>query len=187
MLPYVKINFANGAIGGSEPLDDGVTLMLLGGSGDDMDVMNLTDYRRQVGSGTESPAVVAFYNEVGGNSRLIVTHCAITDVALKAKLCEYHGEIRTVVIDGVSSAETINLLQNIAEWSTETLYAPVLMLIGVTEALIDGTASFKTLEKDFTCYSIGSCCLFKQITELTLKNSISILCFLFLSKHKSIF
>lgn len=147
-LPYVKINFANGAIGGSEPLDDGVTLMVLGGSGDDMDVMNLTDYRRQVGSGTESPAVVAFYNEVGGNSRLIVTHCAITDVALKAKLCEYHGEIRTVVIDGVSSAETINLLQNIAEWSTETLYAPVLMLIGVTEALIDGTASFKTLEKN---------------------------------------
>lgn len=147
-LPYVKINFANGAIGGSEPMDDGVTLMILGGSGDDLDVQNLTDYRRQIGNATESPEVVAFYNEAAGNARLIVSHCELTDVALKNKLSEYNGDIRTLVINGVAAAATINLLQNVAEWSAETLFAPVLVLVGATAALIEDTANFKTLEKN---------------------------------------
>lgn len=148
MLPYVKINFANGAVGGVEPMDDGVTLMVLGGSGSDIDCMNLTDYRRKIGNATESPEVVAFYNEANGNARLIVTHCEMTDQALKAKLGEYNGEVRTVVINNVSTAATISLLQNVAEWSTDALYAPVLMLVGATEALISETASFKSLEKN---------------------------------------
>lgn len=150
-LPYVKIKFANGAIGGSEPMDDGVTLMLLGGSGADLDVLNLTDYRKQIGNATESPEVVAYYNEVGGNARLIVSHITATDANLKAKLSEYNGVIRTVVINGAGNAEMLAMLQNVAVWSAETLYAPVMMLVGATEAYIADTASVKALEKDRVC------------------------------------
>ena len=148
MLPFVKINFNNGAIGGNEPMEDGVTMMVLSGyKGADMDLMNIEDYRSKLGKGeSERAEIVAFYNEVGGNSRLIVTGCAISDQALKDQIAKYNGEVRIIAVNGVKDVATLKVLQNVAMWATETLFAPCMFLVQATSDLIEGTANFRELE-----------------------------------------
>lgn len=151
-LPYVKINFANGAIGGAEAMDDGVTLMLLsdyGGSAD-LQCQNIEDYRRQVGDpDDEQPEIAAFYAEAGGNARLIISNCQHTETALKAKLAEYSGEIRIIVLPEASSLQAIATLQAVADWSANTLYAPAMFLIslGSSVALPSGASSWRAQDK----------------------------------------
>jgi len=137
-LPYVKIKFANGAIGGTEAMEDGVTLMLVDGLTADIVCQNIEDYRNKLGdSDTELAEVVAFYNEVGGNSKLILSTCELTDAALKAKISEYNGDIRIVVVKDVASVQNAKALQAVADWSTNTLFAPLMFLISCTDDLDD--------------------------------------------------
>lgn len=149
MLPYVKINFANGAIGGVAAMDDGVTMMILDGTSADIVCQNYTDYLNKIGDAEPSPEVEAFYNEVGGNAKLIITDCNITDADLKKKIGEYHGEVRCVVVADIAAADSLSVLQNVGKWSAESLFAPVLFLVGVKETIITAqTAGFSALNKD---------------------------------------
>lgn len=130
-------------------MDDGVTMMIIAGVETDIVCQNIEDYKKQNGnSETELAEVEAFYNEVGGNARLIITGCDITADNIKAKLAEHHGDVRILAVDGVADSQTIAMLQQVAEWSTDTLMAPIMVIAGATDALIESTASFQALGKD---------------------------------------
>ena len=47
-------------------------------------------------------------------------------------------------------------------------------------------AALEELKKNFTRYAFCLCCLLKHITELTLKHTIRVLCFLLLRQHDTI-
>lgn len=177
MLPYVKIDFANGAIGASEPMDDGVTGLVctavavtqtVDGKQTEIFALNtpylITKLDELVSKGITSgeedanatlyKAVKEFYNEAPDGSKLWIMGVADTvtlaDIVDKTKdnakklLIAANGTIRTLAvkikdksaytptvttgIDGTVRTAITNA-QALAEWATETLFAPVMVLL----------------------------------------------------------
>ena len=177
MLPYVKIDFANGAIGASEPMDDGVTGLVctavavtqtVNGETDNVFALNtpylITKLDELVSKGITSDssdanatlykAVKEFYDEAPDGSKLWIMGVAdtvtIADIVDKTKdnakklLVAANGTIRTLAvkikdksgytptvttgIDGTVRTAITNA-QSLAEWATETLFAPVMVLL----------------------------------------------------------
>lgn len=190
MLPYVKIDFANGAIGASEPMDDGVTGLVciavavtqtvdgkqettfaldtpyLITKLDDLVKKGITSEGSDVNA-TLYKAVKEFYDEAPDGSKLWIMGVAdtvtIADIVDKTKdnakklLVAANGTIRilavkvkdksgytptvTTGIDGAVRTAIVNA-QGLAEWATETLFAPVMVLLegrhytGTAETLV---------------------------------------------------
>ena len=177
MLPYVKIDFANGAIGASEPMDDGVTGLVctavavtqtVNGKTENVFALNtpylITKLDELVSKGITSDnsdsnatlykAVKEFYDEAPDGSKLWIMGVAdtvtIADIVDKTKdnakklLIAANGTIRTLAvkikdksaytptvttgIDGTVRTAITNA-QALAEWATETLFAPVMVLL----------------------------------------------------------
>ena len=177
MLPYVKIDFANGAIGASEPMDDGVTGLVctavavtqtVNGKTENVFALNtpylITKLDELVSKGITSgeedanatlyKAVKEFYDEAPDGSKLWIMGVADTvtlaDIVDKTKdnakklLIAANGTIRTLAvkikdksaytptvttgIDGTVRTAITNA-QALAEWATETLFAPVMVLL----------------------------------------------------------
>lgn len=177
MLPYVKIDFANGAIGASEPMDDGVTGLVctavavtqtVDGGTDNVFALNtpylITKLDDLVKKGVTSEssdvnatlykAVKEFYDEAPEGSKLWIMGVAdtvtIADIVDKTKdnakklLVAANGTIRTLAVKikdkssytattttGIDGAvrTAITNAQALAEWATETLFAPVMVLL----------------------------------------------------------
>lgn len=190
MLPYVKIDFANGAIGASEPMDDGVTGLVCTAVAvtqtvdgkqettfaldtpylitklDDLVKKGVTSESSDVNA-TLYKAVKEFYDEAPEGSKLWIMGVAdtvtIDDIVDKTKdnakrlLVAVNGTIRilavkvkdksgytptvTTGIDGAVRTAIVNA-QGLAEWATETLFAPVMVLLegrhytGTAETLV---------------------------------------------------
>lgn len=177
MLPNVKIDFANGAIGASEPMDDGVTGLVctavavtqtVNGKTENVFALNtpylITKLDELVSKGITSDssdsnatlykAVKEFYDEAPDGSKLWIMGVADTvtlaDIVDKTKdnakklLVAANGTIRTLAvkikdksaytptvttgIDGTVRTAITNA-QALAEWATETLFAPVMVLL----------------------------------------------------------
>ena len=177
MLPYVKIDFANGAIGASEPMDDGVTGLVCTAVAVTQTVNDKTEnvfalntpylitkldelVSKGITSGEEDAnatlykAVKEFYDEAPDGSKLWIMGVADTvtlaDIVDKTKdnakklLIAANGTIRTLAvkikdksaytptvttgIDGTVRTAITNA-QALAEWATETLFAPVMVLL----------------------------------------------------------
>lgn len=177
MLPNVKIDFANGAIGASEPMDDGVTGLVCTAVAVTQTVNDKTEnvfalntpylitkldelVSKGITSGEEGAnatlykAVKEFYDEAPDGSKLWIMGVAdtvtIADIVDKTKdnakklLIAANGTIRTLAvkikdksaytptvttgIDGTVRTAITNA-QALAEWATETLFAPVMILI----------------------------------------------------------
>ena len=177
MLPYVKIDFANGAIGASEPMDDGVTGLVCTAVAVTQTVNDKTEnvfalntpylitkldelVSKGITSGEEDAnatlykAVKEFYDEAPDGSKLWIMGVAdtvtIADIVDKTKdnakklLVAANGTIRTLAvkikdksaytptvttgIDGTVRTAITNA-QALAEWATETLFAPVMVLL----------------------------------------------------------
>ena len=177
MLPNVKIDFANGAIGASEPMDDGVTGLVCTAVAVTQTVKDKTEnvfalntpylitkldelVSKGITSGEEDAnatlykAVKEFYNEAPDGSKLWIMDVAYTvtlaDIVDKTKdnakklLVAANGTIRTLAvkikdksaytptvttgIDGTVRTAITNA-QALAEWATETLFAPVMVLL----------------------------------------------------------
>lgn len=177
MLPNVKIDFANGAIGASEPMDDGVTGLVctavavtqtVNGKTENVFALNtpylITKLDELVSKGITSDnsdsnatlykAVKEFYDEAPDGSKLWIMGVAdtvtIADIVDKTKdnakklLIAANGTIRTLAvkikdksaytptvttgIDGTVRTAITNA-QALAEWATETLFAPVMVLL----------------------------------------------------------
>ena len=177
MLPNVKIDFANGAIGASEPMDDGVTGLVCTAVAVTQTVNDKTEnvfalntpylitkldelVSKGITSGEEDAnatlykAVKEFYDEAPDGSKLWIMGVADTvtlaDIVDKTKdnakklLVAANGTIRTLAvkikdksaytptvttgIDG-SVRTAITNAQSLAEWATETLFAPVMILL----------------------------------------------------------
>ena len=177
MLPNVKIDFANGAIGASEPMDDGVTGIVctavavtqtVDGKQETTFALNtpylITKLDELVKKGVTSDnadanailykAVKEFYDEAPDGSKLWIMGVADTvtlaDIVDKTKdnakklLIAANGTIRTLAvkikdksaytptvttgIDGTVRTAITNA-QALAEWATETLFAPVMVLL----------------------------------------------------------
>lgn len=177
MLPYVKIDFANGAIGASEPMDDGVTGLVCTA----VAVTQTVDGKQETTFALDTPylitkldelvkkgvtsessdvnatlykAVKEFYDEAPEGSKLWIMGVAdtvtIDDIVDKTKdnakklLVAANGTIRilavkvkdksgynptvTTGIDGAVRTAIVNA-QGLAEWATETLFAPVMVLL----------------------------------------------------------
>lgn len=177
MLPYVKIDFANGAIGASEPMDDGVTGLVCTA----VAVTQTVDGKQETTFALDTPylitkldelvkkgvtsessdvnatlykAVKEFYDEAPEGSKLWIMGVAdtvtIADIVDKTKdnakklLVAANGTIRTLAvkikdkrdytptvttgIDGAVITAIVNA-QGLAEWATETLFAPVMVLL----------------------------------------------------------
>lgn len=177
MLPYVKIDFANGAIGASEPMDDGVTGLVCTA----VAVTQTVDGKQETTFALDTPylitkldelvkkgvtsessdvnatlykAVKEFYDEAPEGSKLWIMGVAdtvtIADMVDKTKdnakklLVAANGTIRilavkvkdksgytptvTTGIDGAVRTAIVNA-QGLAEWATETLFAPVMVLL----------------------------------------------------------
>lgn len=190
MLPYVKIDFANGAIGASEPMDDGVTGLVCTA----VAVTQTVDGKQETTFTLDTPylitkldelvkkgitsdnadanatlykAVKEFYDEAPEGSKLWIMGVAdtvtIADIVDKTKdnakklLVAANGTIRTLAvkikdkrdytptvttgIDGAVRTAIVNA-QGLAEWATETLFAPVMVLLegrhytGTAETLV---------------------------------------------------
>lgn len=177
MLPYVKIDFANGAIGASEPMDDGVTGLVctavavtqtVDGKQTEIFALNtpylITKLDELVSKGITSgeedanatlyKAVKEFYDEAPDGSKLWIMGVAdtvtIADIVDKTKdnakklLVAANGTIRTLAVKikdksaytptvttGIDGAvrTAITNAQSLAEWATETLFAPVMVLL----------------------------------------------------------
>ena len=177
MLPYVKIDFANGAIGASEPMDDGVTGLVctaaavtqtVNGKTENVFALNtpylITKLDELVSKGITSDisdanatlykAVKEFYDEAPDGSKLWIMGVAdtvtIADIVDKTKdnakklLVAANGTIRTLAVKikdksaytptvttGIDGAvrTAITNAQSLAEWATETLFAPVMVLL----------------------------------------------------------
>ena len=177
MLPNVKIDFANGVIGASEPMDDGVTGIVctavavthtVDGKQETTFALNtpylITKLDELVKKGVTSDnadanailykAVKEFYDEAPDGSKLWIMGVADTvtlaDIVDKTKdnakklLIAANGTIRTLAvkikdksaytptvttgIDGTVRTAITNA-QALAEWATETLFAPVMVLL----------------------------------------------------------
>ena len=177
MLPNVKIDFANGAIGASEPMDDGVTGLVCTAVAVTQTVNDKTEnvfalntpylitkldelVSKGITSGEEDAnatlykAVKEFYNEAPDGNKLWIMGVADTvtlaDIVDKTKdnakklLVAANGTIRTLAvkikdksaytptvttgIDGTVRTAITNA-QALAEWATETLFAPVMVLL----------------------------------------------------------
>lgn len=190
MLPYVKIDFANGAIGASEPMDDGVTGLVCTA----VAVTQTVDGKQETTFALDTPYLITklddlvkkgvtsessdvnatlykevkeFYDEAPEGSKLwimgVTDTVTIADMVDKTKdnakklLVAANGTIRilavkvkdksgytptvTTGIDGVVRTAIVNA-QGLAEWATETLFAPVMALLegrhytGTAETLV---------------------------------------------------
>lgn len=177
MLPNVKIDFANGAIGASEPMDDGVTGLVctavavtqtVNGNPETPFTLNtpylITKLDELVKKGITSDnadanatlykAVKEFYDEAPDGSKLWIMGVADTvtlaDIVDKTKdnakklLVAANGTIRTLAVkikdkSGYTATTTTGIdgavrtaitnAQALAEWATETLFAPVMVLL----------------------------------------------------------
>ena len=177
MLPNVKIDFANGAIGASEPMDDGVTGLVCTAVAVTQTVNDKTEnvfalntpylitkldelVSKGITSGEEDAnatlykAVKEFYDEAPDGSKLWIMGVADTvtlaDIVDKTKdnakklLIAANGTIRTLAVKikdksaytptvttGIDGAvrTAITNAQSLAEWATETLFAPVMVLL----------------------------------------------------------
>ena len=177
MLPNVKIDFANGAIGASEPMDDGVTGLVCTAVAVTQTVNDKTEnvfalntpylitkldelVSKGITSGEEDAnatlykAVKEFYDEAPDGSKLWIMGVAdtvtIADIVDKTKdnakklLVAANGTIRTLAVKikdksaytptvttGIDGAvrTAITNAQSLAEWATETLFAPVVVLL----------------------------------------------------------
>ena len=177
MLPYVKIDFANGAIGASEPMDDGVTGLICTAVAvtqtvdgkqettfaldtpylitklDDLLKKGITSESSDVNA-TLYKAVKEFYDEAPEGSKLwimgVTDTVTIADMVDKTKdnakrlLVAANGTIRilavkvkdksdytptvTTGIDGAVITAIVNA-QGLTQWATETLFAPVMVLL----------------------------------------------------------
>ena len=149
MLPYVKINFKNGSIGGADPMDDGVTLMFLSGYtfANEIDCQTYDDFLTQ-SDNVDAKEVAAFYNEVNGKSRLIVVaDDSPTDTEIKELLSKYRGEVRNVVVPNATQ-QAITNLQNVGEWAANTLFAPVMFVCNLAASYYDENPDVKTLGRN---------------------------------------
>ena len=138
MLPYVKIKFENGFIGGSEPMNDGVTLTCLNFTpalATDIDCLTYEDFVEQAGQ--ERAEIKAFYNETGGKARLIVSGKSVAagqvESNLKTLLGRFNGDVRNVIIPDVPDLAYLKILQNVGEWSADELFAPVTFIVSLAE------------------------------------------------------
>ena len=137
-LPQVKINYKNGSIGGTEPMDDGVTLTCLSFSPSlpaDIDSLTYEDFVNQAGKDRDE--IKAFYNEVNGKTRLIVSGKSVTaanvESNLKTLLGRFNGDIRNVVIPDVPDLAYLKILQNVGDWAADELFAPVTFIVSLAE------------------------------------------------------
>lgn len=137
-LPQVKINYQNGSIGGSEPMDDGVTLTCLSFTpalAADVDCLTYEDYVLQAGKDRDE--IKAFYNEVSGKARLIVSGKSVAaanvESNLKTLLGRFNGDIRNVVIPDVPDLAYLKILQNVGDWAADELFAPVTFIVSLAE------------------------------------------------------
>lgn len=190
MLPYVKIDFAKGAIGANEPMDDGVTGLVCTA----VAVTQTVDDKQETTFALDTPylitkleelvtkgvtsgdsdanatlykAVKEFYDEAPAGRKLWIMGVAdtvgIADIVDKTKdnarklLIAANGTIRTLAvkikdmssytpdvttgIDGAVRTAMVNA-QGLAEWATETLFAPVIVILegrhytGTAETLV---------------------------------------------------
>lgn len=190
MLPYVKIDFAKGAIGANEPMDDGVTGLVCTA----VAVTQTVDDKQETTFALDTPylitkleelvtkgvtsgdsdanatlykAVKEFYDEAPVGRKLWIMGVAdtvgIADIVDKTKdnarklLIAANGTIRTLAvkikdmssytpvvttgIDGAVRTAMVNA-QGLAEWATETLFAPVIVILegrhytGTAETLV---------------------------------------------------
>lgn len=177
MLPYVKIEFANGAIGATEPMDDGCTGLVSTATAVIQTVNNQTittfvlntpycisklDQLVEMGINSTSTGANAnlykcvkeFYDEAPEGSRLwlmgVADTEAIDDIVDKTKnnakslIQAANGEIRVLIVkvtdpsgytptvtDGIDADVEVALTnaQGLAEWATESLYAPLFVII----------------------------------------------------------
>ena len=147
-LPYVKINFANGLIGGTEPMDDGVTLVLMPSLNlaADADCLTYDDFVEKTGK--TSDLVKAFFNEAGGKTRLIVsgkpTAADKVEASLKALLDRFHGDIRNVIITNVPDLAYLKILQGVGEWAAAELFAPVTFIVSLADTYYKTNPQIKT-------------------------------------------
>ncbi|MCR4559405.1 MAG: DUF2586 family protein [Bacteroidales bacterium] len=137
-LPSIKINYKNGAIGGTEPMDDGVTLTFLSFTPAlprDIDSLTYEDFANQLGKDNE--LIKAFYNEVNGKARLIVSGKSIAaanaETNVKTLLGRFNGDVRNVVVPDVPDAAYLRILQNIGDWAATELFAPVVFIVSLAE------------------------------------------------------
>ena len=138
-IPYIKINYKNGSIGGTEPMDDGVTLTFLSFTPtlpSDIDTLTYEDFANQ--SGKDNDLIKAFYNEVNGKARLIVSGKSVVaaqvESNVKTLLGRFNGDVRNVIIPDVPDAAYLRILQNVGDWAADELYAPVVFIVSLAEA-----------------------------------------------------
>lgn len=207
MFPNVKIDFANGAIGASEPMDDGVTglvctaravVQTVNGKQEETFSLNtpylITKLDELVSKGITSDerdvnatlykAVKEFYDEAPYGSKLWIMGSddrvpsgAIFDMVkgtAKKLLVAANGSIRTLAVKikdlegyvpeldaAIDSAVRADIVaaQALAEWATETLFAPVMVLLegrhytGIAETL--SSNPINTGNNNRVCVVIG--------------------------------
>ena len=116
MLPYVKIEFANGALGATEPMEDGVAgLVATGVAVASKFVLN-------------TPYLV---NRLGDLANLGITSDASDANAVIYKAVKDPSDytpVTTTGIDGATRAAITNA-QGLAEWATENLFAPLFVIL----------------------------------------------------------
>lgn len=170
MLPYVKIEFANGVLGATEPMEDGVAGLVANGSAvtgkfalntpylisrlGDLANLGITADASDANA-VIYKAVKEFYDEAPEGTKLWLLASADTDgqndlvdktkAGNAKKLIEAaNGAIRilfvavkdpsdyepvtTTGIDGVTRTAITNA-QELAEWATETMFAPLFVIL----------------------------------------------------------
>lgn len=170
MLPYVKIEFANGVLGATEPMEDGVAGLVANGSAvtgkfalntpylisrlGDLANLGITADASDANA-VIYKAVKEFYDEAPEGTKLWLLASADTDgqndlvdktkAGNAKKLIEAaNGAIRilfvavkdpsdyepvtTTGIDGVTRTAITNV-QELAEWATETMFAPLFVIL----------------------------------------------------------
>lgn len=147
-LPYVKIKFANGALGTVAPSADKVVGILgdadaVAGKfqqGKAYQVYRLDTLSKTLGISKESDlykAAAEFYAEAGTGAELWIYAPADEAEAPEMDFIKQAGgRLRAVaIVTPVESASELGALQGIAEEVTETLYAPVTFIAGSAATL----------------------------------------------------
>ena len=135
MLPYVKIDFKNGSLGGVEPMDDGVTLAFVAASlQQDIDCRTYEEFVDQFGA--DNDLIKAFFSEAG-KCHLIVTGKTITgnnaETNIKAMLSRMDGVVRNVIVSNCENLNYLKMLQSVGEWAAEELFAPVMFFVSLAD------------------------------------------------------
>lgn len=168
-LPKIKINYLNGQLGTVGESADGLLAIVCGqnavgstfAQNVGYEIYKLADLEKLgVKSGALHEHVEAFYNEAEEGTKLIVmgvddtaTTSALlskSDGAVKSLLSQMNGKLRGVFVEGTTNDKSaidaaLPVAQSLAEWSTETMYAPLFICLG---AEYDGGLSDLT-EKEY--------------------------------------